>query len=62
MPEFRTLAVKEHKVAVVPGNAFMPHETDPCQSFRINFSTPSNEAMERGVRKLGEFAKSYING
>ncbi len=60
MPEFCTLAVKDHKVAVVPGNAFMPYETDPCQSFRINFSTPSDEAMERGIKKLGEFAREYL--
>ncbi|HIW74457.1 MAG TPA: PLP-dependent aminotransferase family protein [Firmicutes bacterium] len=60
MPAFCTLAVKEHKVAVVPGNAFMPYETDPCQSFRINFSTPSDEALERGLKKLGEFAREYL--
>ncbi len=61
MPEFCTLAVKEHKVAVVPGNAFMPYETDPCQSFRINFSTPTDEAMERGMKRLGAFAREYLS-
>lgn len=60
MPEFCTKAVKEHKVAVVPGNAFLVNESDPCQSFRMNFSTPTDADMEKGLERLGKFARSYI--
>ena len=57
---FCTLAVKEHKVAVVPGNAFLVNESDPCQAFRLNFSTPTDEAMEKGLERLGKFAGEFL--
>lgn len=60
MPEFCQKAVREHKVAVVPGNAFLVDESVPCQSFRINFSTPTDADMERGIQRLGAFAQTYI--
>ena len=52
MPEFVKRAV-EHKVAVVPGNAFYDDDNKPCQSFRMNFSTPTNEQIIKGVAILG---------
>lgn len=60
MPEFCRKAVQEHKVAVVPGNAFLTDENTPCSSFRINYSTPSDEALQIGLERLGNFAKEYI--
>jgi 2-aminoadipate transaminase len=39
----------DKKLALVPGNAFMVDETAPCQSFRMNFSTPTKENIQRGV-------------
>lgn len=60
MREFCSLAVREHKVAVVPGNAFLTDDGDACQCFRINFSTPTDEAMRLGMQRLGDFAKEYI--
>lgn len=60
MPDFCTRAVKEHKVAVVPGSAFLVDEAQPCQSFRVNFSTPTDRALEEGVARLGAFAAEYI--
>ena len=59
MAEFCTKAVKEHKVAVVPGSAFNV-EGEHLQTFRVNFSTPTDEAMCEGVARLGAFAKEYI--
>ena len=44
----------EHKVAVVPGTAFMIDDTAPCQYIRLNFSTPSDEDIIKGVRLMGE--------
>lgn len=59
MPDFCTKAVKEHKVAVVPGSAFAVNG-EPMQSFRVNYSTPTDEMMQKGVARLGAFAKDYI--
>ena len=39
----------ERKLAVVPGNAFLVDETQPCQNFRMNFSTPTKANIEKGV-------------
>ncbi len=60
MPAFCTLAVRDHKVAVVPGNAFLTSSDLPCLSFRINFSTPTDEAMRKGLIRLGNFARDYL--
>ena len=44
----------EKKVAVVPGATFMcdTSATSPC--FRLNYSTPSDEQIVEGIRRLGE--------
>ena len=47
-------------MAVVPGNAFLVNEQDPCQAFRLNFSTPTDEAMEKGLERLGGFAAEFL--
>lgn len=43
-----------NKVCVVPGTAFMLNEKDQCNSFRINFSTPTDEQLERGINLLAK--------
>ena len=50
----------EKKVAVVPGATFNPDQNAPSQSFRLNYSTPSDEAIIRGVEALGEVAREMI--
>lgn len=40
------------KVALVPGNAFQVDENVPCQSFRMNFSSPSKENIRLGVQRM----------
>ncbi|MBW7571534.1 aminotransferase-like domain-containing protein [Caproiciproducens faecalis] len=50
----------ERKVCVVPGNAFLTNENDPCQSFRINFSTPTDIQLLKGIQILGELARELI--
>ena len=54
MMKFCTEAVTEHKVAVVPGTAFMPNESDVTRSFRLNFSTPTDEQIVKGIELLGK--------
>lgn len=44
----------ERKVCVVPGNAFLTDEKEQSSCFRINFSTPTNEQLEKGIKILGE--------
>lgn len=56
MPEFVKKAA-ERKVCVVPGTAFLTDESEPCNAFRINFSTPGDEQLKDGVRILGELAR-----
>lgn len=57
MPKFCKIAV-QNKVCVVPGNAFLTDENESCHSFRINFSTPTDEQLEKGIKILGELASS----
>lgn len=59
MPDFCKQAVLR-KVCVVPGNAFMIDEAEPCQSFRINYSTPTNEQLAKGIEILGQLAKDVL--
>ena len=40
-------------VAVVPGVAFNASPNDPSDSFRLNFSTPRDEQIVRGIETLG---------
>ncbi len=47
----------ERKACVVPGTAFLTDESEPCRSFRINFSTPTDEQLAEGVKILGEVAR-----
>lgn len=59
MPAFCKQAVLR-KVCVVPGNAFLTDESAPCQSFRINYSTPTDEQLVKGIEILGQLAKDVL--
>lgn len=50
----------QNKVAVVPGSAFLPDESEKTQSFRINFSTPTDEQIIKGIEILGELTHEII--
>ena len=49
----------QNKVAVVPGTAFMMYPEDKTQCFRLNFSTPTDEAIVKGMKILGEVKKMF---
>ncbi len=49
-------------VAFVPGRDFMVDSGAPCRAFRLNFSTPSYENMEKGVLRLAEAIDEYLAG
>ena len=59
MQDFCTRAVKDYKVAVVPGSAFLPDESSQSRCFRINYTTPSDENLSLGIERLGELLKQY---
>lgn len=48
------------KVAVVPGIAFNCDESAPSSSFRLNYSTPTDEQIVEGVKRLGEAARAVL--
>lgn len=53
-------AVEEYSVAVVPGNAFLVNESAESHSFRLNYSTPSDEQIEKGIAMLGSMTKEFL--
>lgn len=60
MMGFCSKAVQEYKVAVVPGTAFTINETDKTSCFRLNFSTPTDEQIVEGCKKLGRLSKDMF--
>lgn len=59
MLEFCKTAV-QNKVCVVPGNAFLTNENEKTNAFRINFSTPTDQQLEKGIKILGKVADMFI--
>ena len=53
-------AALEKKVAVVPGTTFNCDTDAPSNSFRLNYSTPSDEEIVEGVKRLGETARAFL--
>jgi len=60
MMGFCAKAVQEYKIAVVPGNAFMVSESDTTNSFRMNFSTPTDDQIVTGCAMLGKLSKDMF--
>lgn len=58
-PELIELA-KQKKVAVVPGQAFASAQDAKSKCFRLNYSTPSDEQIVRGIGYLCEAVKSFL--
>ena len=50
----------EKKVAFVPGNSFMIDIEKPTNTFRLNYSTMSNENIEIGIQRIAEILKESI--
>lgn len=59
MLDFCTRAIKEHRVAVVPGNAFSVVAGQKSRDFRMNFSTPTEVQIIEGVERLGKMTQSF---
>ena len=50
----------ERKVAVVPGTAFNCDTEAPSDSFRLNYSTPSDENIVKGIGILSDLAREMF--
>lgn len=59
LAEFVKRAV-EKNVFVVPGTAFTADTEEESHSFRLNYSMPSDEEIEKGIRILGEISRELI--
>lgn len=60
MNAFCKKAVADYKVAVVPGDAFLIDESAKTTSFRMNFSTPTDQQLVDGCEKLGKLSKEMF--
>lgn len=60
MMSFCSRAVQEFKVALVPGSAFMISESDRTTSFRLNFSTPTDDQIVKGCELVGKLSKEMF--
>lgn len=50
----------ERKVACVPGSTFMTDLDKPCSAFRLNYSTVTDEKIEKGIKILGEVLNEIL--
>ena len=50
-----------NKVAVVPGTAFNCDTEAPSNSFRLNYSTPSDEQIVSGIKLLSDTVKEFLD-
>ena len=60
MLDFCTQAVERCRVAVVPGTAFNCDEQASSPCFRMNFSSPTNEMIVEGCRRLGALTRELL--
>lgn len=49
----------DNKVAIVPGTTFCPVQGERSSSFRLNFSTPSDEQIVCGIDKLSKIINNF---
>ncbi|MGN1403984.1 MAG: PLP-dependent aminotransferase family protein [Ruminococcus sp.] len=61
MPAFCKKAVSEYQIAIVPGNAFLVDESAKTSSFRMNFSTPTDEQIVKGTEILGGMTREMLD-
>jgi 2-aminoadipate transaminase len=60
MSAFCKRAVEEYRVAVVPGDAFLIGKDEKTNSFRLNFSTPTDEQIMKGCEILGRLSMELL--
>ena len=53
-------ACMAQKLMIVPGATFNCDVTEGSMSFRLNYSTPSDEQIMEGVARLGKVAREFV--
>lgn len=53
---------RRHKVAIVPGTAFDVNESAENRGFRMNFSVPTMEQIEKGIKLVADSIEEYLTG
>ena len=61
MNAFCRKAVQEYKIAVVPGNSFSIEQDEVSHSFRLNYSTPTNEQIKKGMDILARMTREMLD-
>lgn len=61
MNAFCAKAVQEYKIAVVPGNSFSISENEVSHSFRLNYSTPTDEQIVQGMETLSRMTREILD-
>ena len=54
------IAVREEKVAFVPGEPFFPPPGGGANTFRLNFSNASEEMIVEGIGRLGRILREFL--
>ena len=53
-------ACMARKLMIVPGATFNCDVTEGSMSFRLNYSTPSDEQIKEGIARLGQVAREFV--
>ncbi len=61
MNDFCKKAVQDYKIAVVPGNSFSVDENEVSHSFRLNYSTPTDEQICKGMEILSRMTRDLLD-
>jgi len=61
MNDFCRRAVQEYKIAVVPGNSFSIDTDEVSHSFRLNYSTPTDEQIRKGMEILARMTREMLD-
>lgn len=61
MNAFCKKAVQEYKIAVVPGDSFSIDTNETSHSFRLNYSTPTDEQIKKGMEILSCMTREILD-
>lgn len=61
MNAFCKKAVQDYKIAVVPGNSFNIKEEEVSHAIRLNYSTPTNEQIKKGMEILARMTREILD-
>jgi aspartate/methionine/tyrosine aminotransferase len=59
MTEFAYFAIRNEKVAIIPGNIFFPESGQGVDTIRLSFSKVIPAMAEEGAKRLGEALRKF---